>query len=65
MKDMLECDVIKIIKFFLILIALFYFIFAMEIALWPCIIFVFGHVSIFAFDLTHRLSKGRWRYKPY
>ena len=65
MKDRLEHDIIKSIKFFLILLALLYALFSLNASTVASVFFIGIHVIIFAFDLLHRVRKGKWRYSPY
>ncbi len=65
MTDILEHDVIKGIKFCLILLALLYALFIINASIFACGFFIGVHVIVFAVDLVHRIRKGKWRYSPY
>lgn len=65
MNSVLEYDIIKSIKFLLILGGILYLMLLIQGVSGLCIILLVVHIASFLFDLTHRISKGRWRYKPY
>ena len=65
MKDITEYDIIKSVKFFLILGGILYIMLSIKTTLWPGIVLITIHVAVFISDLIHRILKGKWKYKPY